>query len=74
MKNKINAENTKKIIELYKSGMIKLNISKELNLYPSSVQRIITIFERSNETEFFNVDKYDCWIMPERFDYIETNN
>ena len=65
MKNKMDKANAEATISLHKKGIQRKEIAKELNVYPSSVLRVIMKYEQeATDQEYFNVNKYECWVSP----------
>ena len=55
-----------KILELHYKGMCNKDISKQLNISPSTVSVMITHYTKRTKTKegYFNIDELECWLFP----------
>lgn len=52
------------IIKLHKEGNSIQEIKRKTNTHPSVIKGILQRNESSENKEIFNVNEYDCWIIP----------
>ena len=50
------------IITLYKKGIDLFSIRKRTRNKLSEIKKVIDDY--SNEKKYFNVNQFDCWLMP----------